>query len=77
MENNNIPSSRGARYSRREFLIRSGLVGAGALSLPAILAACGGGSSGGDEGYAPSRSSGGSRGGHSGHSGIQEEEIPF
>ena len=36
----------------------------------------GGGGGGGDEGYAPSRSSGGSRGG-SGHSGIQEEEIPF
>ncbi len=45
--NNNVSSSRGARYSRREFLIRSGLVGAGALSLPALLAACGGGSSGG------------------------------
>ncbi len=43
MENKNILSSRGS-YSRREFLIRSGLVGAGALSLPAILAACGGGS---------------------------------
>lgn len=42
---NNNP--RGPRYSRREFLIRSGLVGAGALSLPALLAACGGGSSGG------------------------------
>ena len=38
-----------APLNRREFLIRSGLVGAGALSLPAILAACGGsgGSSGG------------------------------
>ena len=37
----------------------------------------GGGSGGGggdDGGYAPSRSSGGGRGGHSG---IQEEEIPF
>lgn len=29
--------------SRRDFLVRSGLVGAGALSLPALLAACGGG----------------------------------
>ncbi len=37
----------------------------------------GGGGGGGDEGgYAPSRSSGGSRGG-AGHSGIQEDEIPF
>lgn len=30
------------RYSRREFLIRSGVVGVGAVSLPAILSACGG-----------------------------------
>lgn len=36
-------------YSRREFFIRSGLAGAGALSLPALIAACGGGS-GGDGG---------------------------
>jgi single-strand DNA-binding protein len=36
----------------------------------------GGGGGGGDEGYAPSRSSGGSAG-RGGHSGIQEEEIPF
>lgn len=35
----------------------------------------GGASAGDDGGYAPSRSSGG--GGRGGHSGIQEEEIPF
>ena len=29
-------------FSRRQLLIRSGLVGAAGLSLPAILAACGG-----------------------------------
>ncbi len=34
------------KLNRREFLIRSGLAGAGALSLPALLAACGGGSGG-------------------------------
>ena len=34
----------------------------------------GSGSGGDDSGYAPARSSGGGRGGHSG---IQEEEIPF
>jgi len=34
------------KLNRREFLIRSGLAGAGALSLPAFLAACGGGSGG-------------------------------
>ena len=34
------------KFNRREFLIRSGLAGAGALSLPALLAACGGGSGG-------------------------------
>ena len=33
-----------APVNRREFLIRSGLLGAGAMSLPALLAACGGGS---------------------------------
>ena len=38
---------RGMPYTRREFLVRSGLVGAGALSLPALLAACGGGDGGG------------------------------
>ena len=42
-KNNTTP--RGPRYSRREFLIRGGIVGAGALSLPAILSACGGGGS--------------------------------
>ncbi|MEY3035140.1 MAG: hypothetical protein RLZ86_1762, partial [Actinomycetota bacterium] len=39
-------------FSRRELLIRSGVVGAAGLSLPAILAACGGddgGSGGADE----------------------------
>ncbi len=35
--------SQSPRYSRREFLIRSGVVGVGAVSLPAILSACGGG----------------------------------
>ena len=45
--NNNPPARRSAPLSRRDFLIRSGLVGAGALSLPALLAACGGGSSSG------------------------------
>lgn len=41
-----------SRVSRREFLIKSGLIGAGALSLPAFLAACGGdsGSSGNTSG---------------------------
>lgn len=39
-------SQQGSPLSRREFLIRSGVVGAGALSLPALLAACGGGESG-------------------------------
>jgi spermidine/putrescine transport system substrate-binding protein len=38
-------SQQGNPLSRREFLIRSGIVGAGALSLPALLAACGGGDS--------------------------------
>ena len=38
--------SQGNPVSRREFLIKSGIVGAGALSLPALLAACGGGDSG-------------------------------
>lgn len=36
---NNSPHS--SRWSRRDFLIRSSLVGAGMLSLPALLAACG------------------------------------
>ncbi|MEY3805753.1 MAG: hypothetical protein RIR69_565 [Actinomycetota bacterium] len=40
-----LPNGRGPAYSRRDFLVRSGLVGAGALSLPALLAACGGESS--------------------------------
>jgi spermidine/putrescine transport system substrate-binding protein len=35
--------SQGPAFSRRDFLVRSGLVGAGALSLPALLAACGDG----------------------------------
>jgi spermidine/putrescine transport system substrate-binding protein len=35
----------GPAFSRRDFLVRSGLVGAGALSLPALLAACGDGTS--------------------------------
>lgn len=39
-------TSQGTPVSRREFLIKSGIVGAGALSLPALLAACGGGDSG-------------------------------
>lgn len=43
----NAPTSRGMAWSRREFLVRSGLLGAGALSLPALLAACGGESSSG------------------------------
>jgi spermidine/putrescine transport system substrate-binding protein len=42
---NSLPNWGGPKYSRRDFLARSGLVGAGALSLPALLAACGGGSS--------------------------------
>lgn len=42
----NKMSLQGNPLSRREFLIRSGIVGAGALSLPALLAACGGGDSG-------------------------------
>ena len=36
--------------SRRDFLIRSGIMGAGALSLPALIAACGGGDGGGSGG---------------------------
>ena len=46
--NNNPPARRSAGLSRRDFLIRSGLVGAGAVSLPALLAACGGGSGSSD-----------------------------
>ena len=42
-------TGRGAPLSRRDFLVRSGLVGAGALSMPALLAACGGGSGGDSE----------------------------
>ncbi len=38
------------KLNRREFLIRSSLAGAGALSLPALLAACGGGGSGSSSG---------------------------
>jgi spermidine/putrescine transport system substrate-binding protein len=40
------------KLNRRQFLIRSGMAGAGALSLPALLAACGGddGGSGGSGG---------------------------
>ena len=44
---NTSSTPRGSRYTRREFLVRSGLLGAGALSLPALLAACGGGDNGG------------------------------
>jgi len=40
---------RGTPLSRRDFLVRSGLVGAGALSMPALLAACGGGGGGDSE----------------------------
>ena len=40
-------TSPGSGLSRREFIVRSGLVGAGALSLPALLAACGGGTGNG------------------------------
>ncbi|MFZ9698133.1 MAG: polyamine ABC transporter substrate-binding protein [Ilumatobacteraceae bacterium] len=36
-----------AKLNRRQFLIRSGMAGAGALSLPALLAACGGDDGGG------------------------------
>ncbi|MFM7409900.1 MAG: PotD/PotF family extracellular solute-binding protein, partial [Actinomycetota bacterium] len=41
-----------AKLNRRQFLIRSGMAGAGAFSLPALLAACGGddGGSGGGGG---------------------------
>ena len=35
-------SVQASRLNRRDFLIRGGLMGAGALSLPALLAACGG-----------------------------------
>ncbi|MGA0118200.1 MAG: ABC transporter substrate-binding protein [Ilumatobacteraceae bacterium] len=42
----NKMSQQGNPLSRREFLIRSGIVGAGALSLPTLLAACGGGDGG-------------------------------
>jgi len=42
-------TGRGTPLSRRDFLVRSGLVGAGALSMPALLAACGGGGSGDSE----------------------------
>ncbi len=53
MENSKkIRTGRGTSYTRREFLVRSGLVGAGALSLPAILAACGGGDGGSNGGDA-------------------------
>jgi hypothetical protein len=34
-------SVQASRLNRRDFLIRGGLMGAGALSLPALLAACG------------------------------------
>jgi spermidine/putrescine transport system substrate-binding protein len=37
-----------AALSRREFLIRSGALGVAGVSLPALLAACGGGSGGGE-----------------------------
>jgi spermidine/putrescine transport system substrate-binding protein len=38
------------KLNRRDFLIRSSVVGVGALSLPALLAACGGGDDGGSSG---------------------------
>lgn len=50
MANKKRNMSQGNPLSRREFLIRSGVVSAGALSLPALLAACGGGDSSGDGG---------------------------
>jgi spermidine/putrescine transport system substrate-binding protein len=43
----NTSVTRGSSYSRREFIVRSGLVGAGAIALPSILAACGGSDGGG------------------------------
>jgi spermidine/putrescine transport system substrate-binding protein len=51
---NSNNSPRNPRWSRRDFLIRSTLVGAGALSLPAFLAACGD-----DDGGSSSDTSGG------------------
>jgi spermidine/putrescine transport system substrate-binding protein len=42
-------TGRGTPLSRRDFLVRSGLVGAGALSMSALLAACGGGGGGDSE----------------------------
>jgi spermidine/putrescine transport system substrate-binding protein len=49
---------RSSRWSRRDFLIRSSLAGAGMLSLPAFLAACGD-----DDGGSGSDTTGGSGGG--------------
>lgn len=49
---------RSPRWSRRDFLIRSSLAGAGMLSLPALLAACGD-----DDGGSSSDTSGGGGGG--------------
>lgn len=49
---------RGSRWSRRDFLIRSSLAGAGMLSLPALLAACGD-----DDGGTSSDTTGGGGGG--------------
>jgi spermidine/putrescine transport system substrate-binding protein len=48
---------RASRWSRRDFLIRSSLAGAGMLSLPALLAACGD-----DDGGSSSDTSGGGGG---------------
>jgi|694.fasta_scaffold32169_6 spermidine/putrescine transport system substrate-binding protein len=55
---------RGSRWSRRDFLIRSTLAGAGALSLPALLAACGDD----DGGSSSDTTSGGGGGGGGGNS---------
>lgn len=51
---------RSPRWSRRDFLIRSSLAGAGMLSLPALLAACGD-----DNGGSSSDGTGGGGGGNS------------
>lgn len=57
-QNNGTPRS--PRWSRRDFIIRSSLAGAGAMSLPALLAACGG-----DDGGSSDTTSGGGGGGNS------------
>ncbi len=55
-------------YSRRRFLLRSALAGAGALSLPALLAACGGDDD--DDDDASGSPSGGGAGATSGTGGV-------